>query len=53
VDSAPDAILEHVLKLEHEQSGRRVQDGADKLIAAEHGATGKPQQRGWAPGSQV
>jgi hypothetical protein len=40
VEAAPDAILEHVLKLVHELSGRRFPDGANKLISAEHGVTG-------------
>jgi hypothetical protein len=35
-----DVILEHVLKLAHEQSGRRLPKGADKLLGAAHGVTG-------------
>ena len=35
-----DAILEHVLVSIHRLSGRRLSDGADKLIGAEHGVTG-------------
>jgi hypothetical protein len=40
MDAAPDDILEHVLKLIHHQSGRRIPDGADNLIGDEHGVTG-------------
>ena len=40
MNASPDAILEHVLKLIHRQSGRRVADGSEKLIGAEHGITG-------------
>jgi hypothetical protein len=40
MDAAPNAILKHVLKLIHHQSGRRIPDGADKLIGADHGVTG-------------
>lgn len=35
-----DAILEHVLVTIHRLSGRRLSNGADKLIGAEHGVTG-------------
>lgn len=35
-----EAILEHVLSLLHALGGRRLNDGADKLIGAEHGVTG-------------
>src|SRR5688572_20576702 len=38
-DSA-DAILEHILALVHQLAGRRLADGADKLLGAEHGVTG-------------
>ena len=37
---APDVFLEHVLVTIHRLSGRRLSDGADKLIGAEHGVTG-------------
>ena len=37
---ASDAILEHVLVTIHRLSGRRLSDGADKLIGAEHSVTG-------------
>lgn len=40
VEPAQNAILDHVLKRLHEQSGRRLPDGADKLIGAEHGVIG-------------
>jgi hypothetical protein len=39
VESA-EVILEHVLRLANEQSGRRLPDGADKLLGADHRVTG-------------
>lgn len=35
-----EAILEHVLSILQHLGGRRLSDGADKLIGAEHGITG-------------
>ena len=35
-----DVILEHVLTLARELGGRRLPDGADRLLGAEHGVTG-------------
>ena len=40
METAADAILEHVLSLLHWLGGRRLSDGADKLVAADHGVTG-------------
>ncbi len=40
MDSSPDFVLDHVLTLAHQLSGRRLSNGADKLLGAEHGVTG-------------
>lgn len=40
MDRSLDAILEHVLALIHRLSGKRLPDGADKLIGAEHSVYG-------------
>lgn len=40
MDRTPEAILEEVLSSIQRLSGRRLADGADKLVGAEHGLTG-------------
>jgi hypothetical protein len=40
MDHEPDAILEHVLALIPRLGGRQLEDGADKLLGAEHGVNG-------------
>jgi hypothetical protein len=40
MDQPPDAVLDYVLAVIARVSGRRLPDGADKLIGAHHGVTG-------------
>ncbi|HYJ31105.1 MAG TPA: hypothetical protein VEW25_12285 [Allosphingosinicella sp.] len=40
MDRSPDAVLNDVLAVIERLCGRRLPDGADKLIGADHGLTG-------------
>ena len=41
MDASIDPILEYVLGLLNELGGRRLSDGADVLVGAQHGVTGR------------